>query len=71
MIKQNLDNEWEDPIVAQIRAVRNSHAQEFNFDPNLMFDDIIKKQEELKKQGYILTNRSLKKFPKQNPSGLK
>jgi len=38
---------WEDPIVAEVRKVREQLAAQFAFDAKLMFDDIRKRQAEL------------------------
>jgi len=35
---------WQDPIVAETRALREAYAAEFGHDPNAIFDDILKRQ---------------------------
>jgi hypothetical protein len=35
---------WEDPIVAEVRRVREQLAARFNFDVNAIFADIQKRQ---------------------------
>ena len=45
------EQEWEDPIVAEVRAVRDAYAKKFNYDLEAMFNDLLKKQEEHKKMG--------------------
>ncbi len=34
-----------DPIVAEVRAIRDAHASRFNYDLRLIFEDIRKMQE--------------------------
>ena len=36
-----------DPIVAEIRAIREAHAARFNYDVSAIFRDILRKQEAL------------------------
>lgn len=55
-MEENEVKEWEDPIVAEVRAVRDAHAKKFNYDPRAIFEDILKTQEELKKKGYKFTS---------------
>lgn len=40
---------WEDPIVAEVRAVRDAHARKFNYDLDAIFADI--KNSERARQG--------------------
>lgn len=35
---------WEDPIVSEVRRVREELAAQFNFDPGAIFADIRKRQ---------------------------
>jgi len=35
---------WQDPIVAETRALREEYAQEFGHDPEAIFQDILRKQ---------------------------
>lgn len=46
------EKEWEDPIVAEVRATRDAYAKKFNYNLDAMFEDLLKRQEERKKQGY-------------------
>ena len=39
---------WEDPIVAEIRRIREEHAARFNYDLRAIFDDL---KEQEKKSG--------------------
>jgi hypothetical protein len=44
---------WEDKIVAEVRAVRQAHAEKFGFDLGAIFEDL--KQEERRSQRETLT----------------
>ncbi|SLM28479.1 conserved hypothetical protein [Desulfamplus magnetovallimortis] len=35
---------WQDPIVAETRALREQYANKFNNDPDAIFKDIMKRQ---------------------------
>ena len=35
---------WKDPIVAEIRSLRDEYARQFDYDADAIFDDLIKKQ---------------------------
>jgi hypothetical protein len=37
----------DDPIVEEIRKIRDEHAARFNYDPDAIFDDFEKSQKEL------------------------
>ena len=37
---------WQDPIVAETRALREQYANKFNNDPDAIFQDILKRQSE-------------------------
>ena len=41
-----------DPILEEIRAIRDAHAKQFNYDLDAIFADIQRHQRELKKQGW-------------------
>ncbi len=41
-IYQDID----DPIIEEIRAIREAHAARFNYDLKAIFEDLYKKQEE-------------------------
>jgi len=40
------------PILDEIRRIRDQHAKQFNYDFDAIFDDHLRHQEELKKQGW-------------------
>ncbi len=48
---------WEDPIVNEVRKIRENLESKFNFDSNLIFKDIRKRQSKL---GNRLVNRRKK-----------
>jgi hypothetical protein len=35
---------WQDPIVAETRALRDEYARQFNYDADAIFEDIMAKQ---------------------------
>jgi len=39
---------WEDPVVKETRKLRTQYAEQFNFDPDLIFNDIIIRQKKLR-----------------------
>ncbi len=41
-----------DPIVEEVRQIREEHAKRFNYDPEAIFADI-KKQEEQSKRDFV------------------
>ncbi len=41
-----------DPIVEEIHKYREEYAKKFNYNPDLILDDLKKKREELKKRGF-------------------
>ena len=58
---------WEDPIVAEVRKIREAHAAQFNYDLKAIYQDL-KQQEQASKQGFVSypprPARSIKKLPK-------
>ncbi len=50
---------WQDPIVAETRALREAYAAEFGHDPNAIFDDILKRQAQ--------SGEKLFRFPPRKP----
>ena len=43
---------WNDPIVEEVRTVRNEHAKKFNFDLNAIAADL-KKQQKASKRKFV------------------
>jgi hypothetical protein len=41
---------WEDPIVAEIRKIRDEHAAKFNYDVAAIFEDIRRQEKESGRQ---------------------
>ena len=37
---------WKDPIVEEVRKIRQQHAERFNFDLRAIVDDLRKQQEQ-------------------------
>ena len=35
---------WQDPIVAETRALRDEYARQFNYDADAIFEDLMAKQ---------------------------
>ncbi len=35
---------WQDPIVAETRALRDEYASQFNYDSDAIFEDLMEKQ---------------------------
>ena len=35
---------WQDPIVAETRALRDEYARQFNYDADAIFEDLMEKQ---------------------------
>jgi hypothetical protein len=50
---------WRDPIVEDTRKRRDEYAAEFDHDPDVIFDDIRKRQSE--------PGKKLVSFPRRNP----
>ena len=54
------------PILDEIRAIRDAHAKEFNYDLDAIFADHLQYQEKLKAQGWKFV-----KPPKRRPGAKK
>ncbi|MDR2704935.1 MAG: hypothetical protein LBC02_04070 [Planctomycetaceae bacterium] len=52
---------WTNPILEELRKIREDHEKQFNYDFDALFDDLLQKQEEMKKQGYKFITEPLKK----------
>ncbi len=55
--KKRKKKEWTDPFVDEIRKIRDEHAKEFNYDLQAISEDIYRKREELKKQGWTFVSQ--------------
>lgn len=52
---------WQDPIVQEVRALREQYAQQFNHDPVAIYEDILKRQ--------AASGKKLVSFPPRRPVG--
>lgn len=50
-----------DPIIDEIRKIREAHAAKFNYDLSAIYADLRKKQQEA---GYAVVSRQPKLYPK-------
>ena len=55
---------WQDPIVKETRELREEYAQKFNHDPEAIFDDILKRQNQPDKKLVSLPPRKPQIKPK-------
>lgn len=56
------EKEWEDPIVAEVRATREAHAKKFNYDIDAICDDLAKQREVYEKMGFKFVTLPPKKI---------
>jgi hypothetical protein len=49
---------WEDPIVAEIHAIREEIARKFDYDMDAIVADIKRHEDELRRRGYTFVDRS-------------
>ncbi|MEZ4269702.1 MAG: hypothetical protein R3F39_25360 [Myxococcota bacterium] len=54
---------WEDPIVAEIRAVRDAHAKEYDYDLDRIVAALIAEQEDSGRELYQGTPQPLRPRP--------
>lgn len=43
---------WEDPIVAEVRKIREAHAAQFNYDLKAIYQDL-KQQEQASERAFV------------------
>jgi hypothetical protein len=55
---------WNDPIVEEVRAVRNAHAEKFNYDLKAIAADLKKQQKKSKRQVVSLPSKTPLFLPK-------
>jgi hypothetical protein len=48
---------WDDPIVKETRRLREEYASRFNHDPDAIFEDILRRQENSKRKCVSLPPR--------------
>ena len=51
---------WEDPVVKETRELRKQYAKQFNYDPDLIFNDIRNRQAKLEKKCVSFPSRKPK-----------
>lgn len=44
------DEEWNDPIVEEVRRVRDANAAKFGYDIDAIFADLVARQEQLERK---------------------
>ena len=54
------EKEWTDPIVAEVRAVRDSIAKQFNYDISALSKHFQEKDAEYETQGFKFTDLPIK-----------
>ena len=59
--------DWVDPVVAEIRAIREARAKEFNYDIHAMFEDI-RAREAASGRKYVSYPFKPEDFPAQSPA---
>lgn len=42
---------WDDPIIAEVRAIRDKHARQFNYDLTAIVKNLMKQQQQRKAEG--------------------
>ncbi len=60
-MNDNDEKAWEDPIVAEVRKVRDEYAKKFNYDLKAMFEDMKNRRAEFEKMGFKYVKTSPKK----------
>jgi broad specificity phosphatase PhoE len=48
---------WQDPIVQETRELREQYAAQFNHDPDAIFEDILKRQNQTTRKVISLSAR--------------
>ena len=60
---------WEDPIVAEVRKIREAHAAQFNYDLKAIYQDL-KQQEQVSERVFVSypprKARPIRKLPKKH-----
>jgi hypothetical protein len=55
---------WEDPIVAEVRSKREAYARQFNYDLNLLVEDLQRKRTVWEKMGMHFVDPSSEAIPR-------
>ena len=48
--EETVEQPWRDPIVEEIRKIREAHAARFNYDVRAIAEDLMKRQDEGNRQ---------------------
>ena len=59
---------WNDPIVEEVRKVRNAHARKFNYDLQAIVADLRKQQKASKRKVVTLAPKKPAVFPQTRAS---
>ena len=59
--------DYDDPVVAEFRAIREAYAKEFNYDIHAIFEDI-RAREAASGRKYVSHPFKPEDFPAQNPA---
>ena len=51
------------PILDEIRAIRDAHAKQFNYDFDAIYEDLRRYQRQLKKHGWKLVKPAQRRAP--------
>jgi hypothetical protein len=61
------EKEWFDPIVADVRAIRDRLAKQCNYDVATLFERLREKDDELRAKGFEVVSLPIKRvLPKKN-----
>lgn len=55
-----MSEKWVDPIVEEVRRIRQEYAAEFDYDLEAIFEDVRKHQEEARKAGAVIISAPLR-----------
>ncbi|MEO5333256.1 MAG: hypothetical protein H7839_14670 [Magnetococcus sp. YQC-5] len=58
---------WEDPIVEEIRKIREEHAARFNYDLDAIYKDLKRLEEESGRKMVSLQSKPIQEFQRQHP----
>ena len=57
-----------DPIVDEVRRIRDAHAAQFNYDPDAIFRDILEQEKRSGRKYYSFSDHSVKPSPAMQPT---
>jgi hypothetical protein len=61
--KKDAQEKWEDPIVAEMHAIREAHAEKFGYDLDAIFEDFKAFEQTLKKKLVKRSPKLVRKEP--------